>query len=623
MLNTKKLLYVLPDVAYLAELLPAKKEHTFSIQAFRQINGEFIVDEELVTESVDKLFSKLEKDEYHVILPDFLFTNTILQVKETTETKIKQHLEEKILPSLTLSKDTHQIDTFTLTQFQGASKVQLSALENSVLAPILEATQHHPVTVAAISPLSWTLKALISLEPSISVVQLGSNLYLAQHYIGVDQTTSWTVSEIENIAETIKTLKGSEPSIQTLYLLTNDLVEDKLKELLSGTLPLQQLTPGGEETADLPSYVKAVVETSSKTLDIADFPVPIFALPKSIKADAAVEAKVIEPEIDIDDDEAITPEPEPEKPSIDQDEIEEENQETMTLPKPAAPIIRTEVEEPVEETVKETVEKTAEEIKTPVEEKEQVATIEAKETTPVLDKPVEQTALPEPEPVAALTEPEEDKLLAQFATATQTEAPMNESHTDTVTSSSERPNLDLSQTGNGRHVIKNPAANNHMLKMIGIFVLVMVVTIGLGVGVGLGLLSLSNKGEQLSPTTSPTPAVAVASPSPMTSAAPSASPSAGLDRSKYSVLVVNATTVAGKAGDLKADLEKAGFKNVKAGNAKGKYDGGVVVLMKEEDEALIAQLEKDLDLTLTFNADIKTEDPSGVYDIVIAFADQK
>ena len=57
------------------------------------------------------------------------------------------------------------------------------------------------------------------------------------HYIGVDQCTSQTTAEVSAIAETIKTLKGAEPRIQTVYLLTNELVEQELKEELSDTLP--------------------------------------------------------------------------------------------------------------------------------------------------------------------------------------------------------------------------------------------------------------------------------------------------------------------------------------------------------------------------------------------------
>ena len=58
MLNTKKLLYILPDVAYSAELLPSKKPSTFTISSFRQINGEYMDDNEFIPENILKLFKQ-------------------------------------------------------------------------------------------------------------------------------------------------------------------------------------------------------------------------------------------------------------------------------------------------------------------------------------------------------------------------------------------------------------------------------------------------------------------------------------------------------------------------------------------------------------------------------------
>ncbi len=64
MLNTQKLLFILPDLAYAAELLPAKKEYTFTVQTFCQINGEYSNDSDFIPTNIDKLFSKLDKEDY-------------------------------------------------------------------------------------------------------------------------------------------------------------------------------------------------------------------------------------------------------------------------------------------------------------------------------------------------------------------------------------------------------------------------------------------------------------------------------------------------------------------------------------------------------------------------------
>ena len=217
MLNTSKLLYILPDLTYVAELLPGKKPHTFSIQSFRQINGEFMDENEFIVENINKLFSKLEADEYKLVLPDYLFTNTILSVEETDDQKIIEELKNKTLPELGIEAETHEIDITVLTQLKGSAKVQVSALEKSLLSPIRMAAAKAKIKIKSISPVTWTIKSIVSLEPSISVIQIGSHLYAAQHYIGIDQATTAEVSDVAKIAESIKTLKGSEPNIQTIY----------------------------------------------------------------------------------------------------------------------------------------------------------------------------------------------------------------------------------------------------------------------------------------------------------------------------------------------------------------------------------------------------------------------
>ncbi|EFK96325.1 hypothetical protein LDC_1647, partial [sediment metagenome] len=321
MLNTQKLLYILPDVALIVELLPGKKPHSFVVQSFRQINGQYIGEDELVGPNIVKLFSKLEDETYHLILPDELFTNAIVTIQETSDTAIAQYLKDKLLPSLELSIKTHQIDTTVLTTFKGQSKVQLSALEQSILAPIRAGSSFSKVKISAISPLSWTVKSLISLEPSISVLQLGEQLYVALHYIGVDQSLQAPIGEVEVIAETIRTLKGGEPNIQTIYLFSNSLVEEKLKELLSDALPIQQLASLRDDSDQLPSYVKEIVETGLKTLSITDYPIPKFELGPATAAELAeytnpeVLAKTKDTE-DEDGDENQEALPEPVKPDL-------------------------------------------------------------------------------------------------------------------------------------------------------------------------------------------------------------------------------------------------------------------------------------------------------------------
>lgn len=605
MLNTHKLIYILPDLTYVAELLPTKKEHTFSVQAFRQINGEFMDDNDLIADNIDKLVSKIEPEEYHLVLPDFLFTNTIVEVADTNENKVNQLLKENILPKLGLTKATHDIATSVLTQYNQKSKVQISALEKSVLNPFRLKAIDKGIKIAAVSPLSWTIKSMISLEPSISVIQIGSYLYLAEHYIGVDQTISFNIEETENIAETIKTLKGSEPSIQTVYLLTNQLVENKLKENLSQTLPLQQLSTYAEAEKDLPSYVRQIIETSMKTLSIPDFPVPKFPLGKeNVEAAKVAEEETTEtaaePPVrkhEVKEIEAEKPIEKPvEKPAekiITEKDLPKPKQPEPIVPPPVVAEITTEPFKLLSDEINheanagkvEKVEKTEEKIASPVKELveiEAVALIKKPLSTEVKETEIKKTEIKEPD-------------LKQFSAQGTT--------AETVVEPTKK-------------IIKNTTDTSHMLKMVFLSVAVLCLTVAVGVGLGLGYLTFfASKNQPIAE--SP---VVLASPSPVPSPIPSPSPVVNIDKTKP-ILVVNATTTAGKAGKIKKALTDAGFTSVDTGNAKGEYQGGNFILMKAEDSSVTKELSTDSSLTLTFSNKIAVEDPKEKYQAVIVLAE--
>lgn len=278
---SSKLLYILPDVVYVVELLPAKSPANYEIHNFRQINGKFINEDEFLTENLEKLLDKLEPGEYQVVLPDFLFTDTILDVKATNETQVKDYIKTKLLPSLGIDRQSHQIEAFVLTERHGVYKLQLSALEKSLLAPLAQGMADRALLTSGVTSVSWALKSVISLEPSVSIVQLGEQLYLAEQYIGVDQTVSMPVAEAENLVDTIKTLKGAEPSLQTIYLLTSESVAEKLRQGLHDSVPLQQLAKPDEAEAKMPSYLKLALEVSMKTLATPDYQLPKFDLSSS------------------------------------------------------------------------------------------------------------------------------------------------------------------------------------------------------------------------------------------------------------------------------------------------------------------------------------------------------
>ncbi len=580
MLDSKKLLYIFSDVAYVAELLPAKKQGDFALQNFRQINGEYLNNDVFITENINKLFAKLDKEEYVLVLPDFFFTNTILEINEKAKTKIDKQITEDLFPSLDLTPKTHQLNHFVLTQYGEKSNVQLSAIERSLLAPIYDAATENEVKISKVVSLSWTIKALISLEPSLSLIQMGENLYLVQHYIGVDQATSAEVIDVEKIAETVKTLRGAEPSIQTMYLLTNELVEKKIEELLNKTLPTQQLTNFSEENPEVPPYVRQIIEAGAKTLAVPDFNVPAFNIEK-VDSDLLTAVVALPKEKEVVDGEEAIDEP---------------------LPTPSAPIVA-DLKPTVLPIVQEDIERKVS-LSQPPDETEEPA-------SDILENMQDDNLFP-PKNVAEETatkveKTDPDEALSRFAVKDLEDKPqVNEPKTAEPTI--------VKSTKDTKSVIKNKTGVNSMLKMIFVSVAVFFLTVGIGVGLGISYLTVS---EQNAP--SPTPVATItATPTPVVETiVPSASPAAQLKLDELSVLIVNATTKAGYASTIKKMLTEADFVDVDTGNARGDYEEGNYLLMTEENSELLTLVEEATDLTFTYSSEIKTEDLKGSYDAVL------
>jgi hypothetical protein len=567
MADTKHLLYLLPDVAYAVELVPSQ-DGAYAIRDYLQVNGDFMNENELIEANLKKLVGKLQPQAYDLILPDFLFTNTVVNVDKTGAEEVKKYLQAELIPSLEISEQTHAVQTFVLTELKGSSKAQLSALELSVMEP-LRATFTEGASIRNIHPLSWTLKSLISLEPSISLVQMGARLYLAQHYIGVDQAVDASAEDAEKLIETVKTLKGAEPNIQTLYLLSSALVEKKLRDGLKDTLPLQQLASDGEES-EMPSYVKQVVEAGAKTLSVADYKIPVFTISVGKMPVATAPSAA-------DKKEAMADKP-------DSNQKPEKSADTA-LPTPT--------EVGGDDTQLE------------------FADADAKETSPETEKVEETpTLLEKPEEVdLSQFSSKEDEPTPEVATE-----PLTKKEPTATAQQAEPAKPTTSSPTPAKRVIKNERGTNSMVRMIFIGLASFFVTVGIGLGIGLGLLTFTNPDE----TTEPTPSAEV---TPAPEATPTPTPAPEINRADYDVRVVNATTKAGYAGEIAGLLEEAGFEEVVSGNALGDYEPGNYVLLEEEDEALVDLLGEDTGLDLEYAAGKEIEDSAGAYTIIIVLAE--
>ncbi len=626
MLDTQKLLYILPDLAYLAEFLPGKQPHTFTVQSFKQFNGQLMDDNKLIFENIKKLVEriedKLEEGELDVIIADEIFTNTIINVEKKTEAEVKEYLQEGVIPSLHIDLESHQIETFILSEYKGTHKVQLSTVQHSALAPLKLAFEDKKVKLNKIYPLSWTLKSLVSLEPSVSLVQMGQNLFMAKHYIGVDQPMVDSIENIDRFVEAIKTMKGAESSMQTAYLLSDEAVEEELKQKLEGIIPIQQLAQNDNKDEALPNFIEKAMTSAIRTVSIDEFIIPEFNL-SDVEVSEEMQAALMQ----VADEEKFTE-------SQLQEQVEPDKLATEDLPKPG--------QEPDQEKTTQTEEKESEveaevesieedeaqekkeepldeaELSDPKSEAEmdKAETIQAQEmptrsyqpaaaslsAASFGDESEEESEEQQPKPLATPSETEEPVDLKKFSSKFKDQVDDDQSKTTATAVPPQRKTL------------KNDDGTSNLLRVILIGFGSFALTVAIGVGIGFGVLQLSQRQPVEAPVVTDTEL------EPEPTLEPSPTPMIEINREDYSIRVVNATAKAGYAGEIAAVLEEAGYGEVEARNAVDDYEAGFYLLMEEEDGALLQTISEDLDLELVFSDKTSAEDPRGNFDAIVVLA---
>ncbi len=621
-----RLLYILSDLAYIAKLNPTKKAHEFVISDFHQLNGQFLDENSLIEKNIKKLVDKLEPGTYQLILPDFLFTNTMVNVKVKTEEEVKDYLNDHLLVDLKIDKEDFYLHTTVLSNYGGSFKVQLTALEKGIVLPLVKALKNNKdLKITAIAPLSFSVKSLVSLEPSVSILQINRELYLAQHYIGVDQCFNTSIDHANDFADTVKTLKGVEPSIQTLYLLSDALVDQKIKEALSDTLPVQQLAEPTPEGEKIPSYIKKIIEAGAKTFSIPDYLLPQFEIDKNY--DKELDTKQLE-EADAEDETsaaAIS------KPAVigeenivqeSDDQASESSEETDAEKEPGE-------QEPAVDAV---LPKDLESETLPAPKKLDLQEINQVET----QKDLGQETKPEPEA---------KELNQEIKEETQKESPKNVKNKQEA-SGSTAGEIDLAQFANlaidpsvlnkkdaqkfnkepsmsdSKPVIKNTTTEGKsVLKMIGIAFFSLVLTAAIGIGLGYGILQLTNKQPaDVKPSDETSNPIEEVTPTPEPE-------KVTINKEDYKLLVVNATTKAGYAGEIANALEEAGFPDVAAKNARGKYEEGNYLLFSDLNEAteathqaLLKEVSELTKLDWELSDKIAGEDSEGAFQAVLVLA---
>jgi hypothetical protein len=431
---------------------------------------------------------------------------------------------------------------------------------------------------------------------------MGQNLFLAKHYIGVDQPMGDVLENIDRFVEAIKTFKGSEPSIQTVYLLSNELVEEKLKEKLSEVLPIQQLTEKTDENAKLPSYVEKAITAAMRTISIEDFEIPEFDL-KQISAKAAAVGPTAKTSSSDDEDQS-------EAELTEQEDEKLEESKASSLPKPGDKevISQKKVQEDEDDQKDAAVEtedldEGQEKIKA---EEVQASQAAAAGTGAASMTDSSKLLKEEAEELEEADESTDDVDLSQFTDRSNQEDEAKEGKKMPKKSKMKK-----------KKVLKNNDGVGNFVKVFLIGLASFVVTVAIGVGIGFGVLKLSQPDSQEIESPVVEESVDEISPTPE----PSPTPAPSIDKNELSIKVVNATTKAGYAGQTANQLEEAGYGQVTASNASGDYEPGLYVLLPEENQALVELLREDLDLELQTAEGYEVEDPRSEYAAVVVLAE--
>jgi hypothetical protein len=160
-----------------------------------------------------------------------------------------------------------------------------------------------------------------------------------------------------------------------------------------------------------------------------------------------------------------------------------------------------------------------------------------------------------------------------------------------VTDEPEMLHVHNSSDDDSEPVFENPTGTNPLVIIIpGLFLL----------GALLGGIYFYQKGAGLGATATPTPeATEITTPT----VAPSASPSATVDLTKYPISVQNGSGIAGEAGRAKTLLESGGFKVSGTGNASSyNFTKTVIKVKSDVPTAFVSQLTTTLGKTYQLDA---------------------
>lgn len=612
-----------------------EKDKKLSLKDVTRIDFPLIEKGLISEENFSHALKSLEQQEIHLIVSDEVFYHHISDYSLGNKSDIDEEIKETVATVFSDKKEPLHIVTVDLAKTSKMQTVQITAMTKENLRTLSRAAKEAEVKILSIIPASFVVKAFVSVDPSLFLLSTAKTYLLTSHYIGVDFAQNIEKDQADALPDTIKKLKKERPHIQHIYICADKDDTNQISKTLDEILPIQAVeVPEVSCDSDTPFFLRALSVGIREVIE-NDFPLPHFSthaadtqsdavhedakLDKKKGEEAKVESKIVEPIAEILKQvkaESQQENSEPQKAAIEEVDVTEHADETKT------------------ESEKQPDEAEKEEMKS--SKLEQPATTAHEASVTPLIKPV--SAI-EPKVVLAAAVPALSPVTPKITAApiSAVSTPKLVISPKVVTPTTLTPAGSLKESSSeekssenpmSEKVIASPAATSAVNKatasgkkggvfryiLLALAVALVISLIGGGVVISQQALTDKKDIALQTPVSKVTPTEAPIEPT--ATPKPTAAP---VNLKELKVAVLNATSVAGKAGKYATLVKKAGATNVDAANAKGEYKeaGSFIMVTKPEYLGAIADLEKATELTLKEVEVNEKDNPNNKYDILI------
>lgn len=529
------------------------------LQNLAKIDFPVIENGKFIEEKLGEALEKLNQKTLYFVISDEVFLHHIGEFPLKSPSPLEEQISSTVATAFPDQQESLHIVTLSLAKTSKTQTIQITAMTRENLHVLSRVCKAVGISAKLLMPASFAVKGFVSIDPSLFILQSADDVWLTSHYIGVEHAEALGNTDVDKLVHAVTQLKNQKPHLQHAYLAVEADKSESYTNALKDVLPTQDVEIKGiEAEKDCPLMIKIL---TVGTRDVVDnkFPFPQFSLeenPDKAPTTVAPIEKSNKAEA-TEDTPAVTAIPEVPKPSV--------SSATVSAPKTTD----SSTNEDVKESASEEVAPAMGGIVAPKTVTPPITT----STTPSKTTPV-------------VTSPADTKPGTPTPVTTPGVAP--------VTS-----------------VKPKRSFGKYLLLAVGVALIIAL--IGGGIIVSQGAITGGNQPTP-EPTTTPVATEAPVEVTPTPEASTSAIP-----KDEVQVLVLNATGVAGKAGNTARVFETAGYENVDTGNAKGDYeDSGTFVMVKDEANAgIIEEMTEDTKLELEKMDYDKAEDVAGKYDVII------